>query len=88
MLVFNYENIHKNSNYIIRTGLMRYVGFILMALAILVVFAVLTYFFLGEEIKGAKTFTDHLYFSTVTLASVGYGDMVPQTQRARMLVTA
>lgn len=67
--------------------MMRYVGFILMALAMLVVFALLTYFFLGEEIKGARTFTDHLYFSTVTLASVGYGDMVPQTQRARMLVT-
>lgn len=67
---------------------MRYTGFILVALAIVVVFAVLTYFLLGEEIKGAQTFADHLYFSTVTLASVGYGDMVPQTQRARILVTA
>jgi voltage-gated potassium channel len=67
---------------------MRYVVFILIPLSILLAFAIITHFMLGEEIKGARTFTDHLYFSTVTLASVGYGDMVPQTQRAKLFVAA
>ena len=67
---------------------MRYVVFVLIPMAILFSFAILTHFVLGEEIKGARTFTDHLYFSTVTLASVGYGDMVPQTRRAKLFVAS
>jgi voltage-gated potassium channel Kch len=67
---------------------MRYWVFILTPMVILFVFAIISHFVLGEEIKGARTFTDHLYFSTVTLTSVGYGDMVPQTQRAKLFVTA
>ena len=67
---------------------MRYFVFALIPIAILFTFAILSHVMLGEEIKGARTFTDHLYFSTVTLASVGYGDMVPQTRRAKLFVAS
>jgi voltage-gated potassium channel len=67
---------------------MRYVAFLIIPLVILFLFSLITHFWLGEEISGAKSYIDHLYFSTVTLASVGYGDMVPKTRRAKLLVAA
>jgi voltage-gated potassium channel len=67
---------------------MRYIVFALIPMAILFAFAIVSYSVLGEEIKGTRDFTDHLYFSTVTLASVGYGDMVPQTRRAKLFVAS
>lgn len=35
---------------------------------------------------GTKTFVDYLYFSSTTMSTIGYGDIVPKTTRARVLV--
>jgi voltage-gated potassium channel Kch len=40
------------------------------------------------QIPGIETKIDALYFTVVTLATVGYGDITPQGQGARALVTA
>ncbi len=40
-----------------------------------------------DQIPGIHTKIDALYFTVVTLATVGYGDITPQGQGARLLVT-
>ena len=50
-------------------------------------FATLTYYFFYGEISNAVTYVDHVYYGTVSLATVGYGDMTPTTQRARIWVS-
>ncbi|MBD0690421.1 potassium channel family protein [Streptomyces sp. CBMA123] len=48
-----------------------------------------TYFVLGShkaEFAGLETRLDALYFTVVTLATVGYGDITPSGQVARLLV--
>lgn len=35
-----------------------------------------------------RTFLDYVYFSSTTLATVGYGDITPKSQRCRALVIA
>jgi len=42
----------------------------------------------GEETKKSKgsIFLDGLYFTTTTLSSVGYGDILPVTRTAKMAV--
>jgi hypothetical protein len=49
-----------------------------------------TYYTLGTEtdqIPGIETKIDALYFTVVTLATVGFGDITPVGQAARALVT-
>lgn len=36
---------------------------------------------------GLKEYNDYLYFSVITHASVGYGDISPKSRRAKMIVT-
>lgn len=38
------------------------------------------------ELDGLETHLDALYFTLVTLATVGYGDITPQSQSARLVV--
>lgn len=40
-----------------------------------------------DNIKGNLTVLDYFYFSTVTSASTGFGDIIPDTDLARLLVT-
>ncbi|KAL0843221.1 hypothetical protein Bca101_016466 [Brassica carinata] len=49
--------------------------------------AVITYTLFPEEFTGTKTnlFVDALYFATVTLSTVGYGDIVPSTTKTKIL---
>tara|TARA_Y100000591_G_C21369865_1_gene468276 strand:+ start:96 stop:386 length:291 start_codon:yes stop_codon:yes gene_type:complete len=40
-----------------------------------------------DNIKGNLTVLDYFYFSTVTSASTGFGDIIPDSDLARLLVT-
>ncbi len=42
---------------------------------------------LRDNTDGAISFVDVLYFTTITVTTVGYGDIVPVTDRARMFDT-
>ncbi|MFR9674896.1 potassium channel family protein [Streptomyces sp. TR06-5] len=60
---------------------------LLICLTVLVFAA--AYFNLAEEpgeFRGIATRLDALYFTVVTLATLGYGDIVPSGQTARLLV--
>ncbi|MGW2486383.1 potassium channel family protein [Streptomyces sp. NPDC001606] len=59
---------------------------VLMCLAILVFAG--TYFVLARhpgEVSGLHTRLDALYFTLVTVATIGYGDITPQGQTARLV---
>jgi voltage-gated potassium channel Kch len=45
--------------------------------------------FYGKEYNGISfnSFIENLYYSTITLLTIGYGDIYPKTQRARIMVT-
>ncbi len=40
---------------------------------------------LKDNIDGVVTFADTLYFTMITVTTVGYGDIVPVTERARLI---
>ena len=42
---------------------------------------------LKDNIDGAISFTDVIYFTSITVTTVGFGDIVPVTDRARMFDT-
>ena len=42
---------------------------------------------LHDNVDGEISFTDVLYFTMITVTTVGYGDIVPVTDRARMFDT-
>jgi prepilin signal peptidase PulO-like enzyme (type II secretory pathway) len=66
----------------------RHIKSVLLLLSVVILFSLLTYFFLHDEISNAKTYIDHLYFVMMTSTTVAYGDMTPTTQRARLIMTA
>ena len=65
---------------------------ILLQFAIILVFSII-YYFAGNNnfiyVNNSKNleYLDFLYFSTVTSASTGYGDIIPNTNLARLLVS-
>ena len=65
----------------------RHLKSVLLLLVVVFAFSLVTYFFLYDEISNAKTFIDHLYFVMMTSTTAAYGDMVPTTQRARLIMT-
>lgn len=40
---------------------------------------------LRDNVDGAVTFADTLYFTMITITTVGYGDIVPVTEKARLI---
>ena len=53
-----------------------------------IIFATSTYYFFYGQITNAVTYLDHVYFATVSLTTIGYGDMAPTTQKARLWVSS
>lgn len=66
----------------------RHIKSVLLLLSVVILFSLLTYFFLHDEISNAKTYIDHLYFVMMSSTTVAYGDMTPTTQRARLIMSA
>ncbi|WP_341928221.1 NAD-binding protein [Nocardioides psychrotolerans] len=63
---------------------------LLAALAILVGTVLLVYFDRGGYVDGndpdnVVSFTDSIYYTTVTLSTTGYGDIAPYTDQARLI---
>ena len=66
--------------------------FTLFTHLVIVLFFSFCYFFLlkPEDFNGGeglKKYDDYLYYSIVTHASVGYGDISPKTRKARTIVS-
>ena len=66
----------------------RHIKSVLILLCVVILFSLVTYFFLYGEISNAKTYIDHLYFVMMSSTTVAYGDMTPITQRARLIMSA
>ncbi|APC97293.1 ion channel [Francisella frigiditurris] len=49
-----------------------------------VVYSVLGVYYLRNQFEGIETITDAVYFTFVTFSTVGYGDIHPVTQEAKM----
>ena len=65
------------------------IGSIISNILVVIVFAELYYILdqdnTEEEHFGFENLTDAYYFSTVTSSSVGYGDILPKTKKAKIL---
>ena len=68
----------------LRMAMRSYLGLVLN-FAILYYFIPLAGMFDGQGTKGISIFGDALYFSAVTITTVGYGDIVPVSWVARLL---
>jgi hypothetical protein len=65
----------------------RHIKSVLLLFAVVIAFSLVSYFFLYGEVSNAKTYVDHLYFVMMSSTTVAYGDMVPTTQRARLIMS-
>ena len=57
---------------------------------VICVFSILNYFFSSSIFTrdvGVSTFLDSIYFTCVTITTLGYGDMTPDTQFGRIFIT-
>lgn len=64
------------------------IGSIISNILVVIVFAELYYILDRDETEehfGFESLTDAYYFSTVTSSSVGYGDILPKTKKAKIL---
>jgi len=73
------------------TPLLRAIRTLVIGMPVLLVIFAATYVTIAEQQAGAFSEplnrTDGLYFTVTTFATVGYGDIAPVTQLARILVT-
>lgn len=63
---------------------------VLLALALIAIALAVHWFDrdgLRDNVDGAISFSDVLYFTMITITTVGYGDIVPVTQQARLFDT-
>ncbi|MDX6739247.1 potassium channel family protein [Actinocorallia sp. A-T 12471] len=63
------------------------IALLLSMVDLVVVFFALLYYARAEEFNGITTRLDALYFTVSTLCTVGFGDIVPVGQWARVLTT-
>lgn len=82
---FRFASIHKDP-------LVAIIQRVLLAIGLLLVVTMITY--IGRDgyvdANGGDTpltFIDSLYYSTVTITTTGYGDIVPDTQASRLITT-
>jgi hypothetical protein len=54
---------------------------------IIIIFSTILYLFMHNEINNCNTYVDHIYFGTITVATIGYGDMYPKTQKTKIFIT-
>jgi voltage-gated potassium channel len=61
---------------------------------ILIMAIIITLFFDVNDFNGKQysgitfnSFIENFYYSTITISTIGYGDIYPITQRARIIVT-
>lgn len=52
---------------------------------IIITFSSILFLFFENHIKNCHTFVDHLYFGTITVTTIGYGDMYPTTQVSKIM---
>ena len=52
----------------------------------ILIYALVYYYINDDHFNKALTFTDALYFSTTTMSTTGYGDLIPQTATAKYLI--
>ena len=56
-------------------------------LIINIIFSFIIYMALYDEFSNAHHYIDFFYFGLVTISSTGYGDIIPITRRAKMIVS-
>ena len=87
--MLSYINKKADTLYFLRT--MRHKEFIIeINICIIFVFTLLYYFLLTPEDFNSKNkmngFIDNLYFSIITHATIGYGDISPKSKFGKLLV--
>ena len=81
MVVKNFTNKFEGRKYTLITHLV----------IVLLFTFVYAYYLTPEDFIGGEQLndiSDYLYFSVITHASVGYGDILPKTKRAKIIVTS
>lgn len=59
----------------------------LLIIIIIILFSTILYLFMHNEINNCNTYVDYIYFGTITVATIGYGDMYPKTQKTKIFIT-
>jgi voltage-gated potassium channel len=62
--------------------------FALISILIALAYGIFGTFLMREEFSNVKTFTDAIYYTFVTFSTLGYGDMLPQTENAKLFAVS
>ena len=61
---------------------------VVLSFILALLYGVIGSYLLRDEFQGLKTWTDAVYFTIVTYSTVGYGDITPVTESARLFVSS